>query len=984
MKLTKPQQKAVEYNKGPLLIIAGAGAGKTFVLVEKVKYLIKQRLAKPDQILALTFTDKAAREMEERVDKALPYGYFQMYISTFHAFCDQILREEAQHIGLSPAYKLQAQAESILFLKSNLFLFQLKYFRPLGNPNKFIEGLIQHCSRLRDEDVTPEQYTSWAKNKKLKLKNKKSEEDKVEVEKNLELSAAYKKFQDIKIKENVMDFADLIFYTLSLFRKRKNILEGYRKQFKYILVDEFQDTNIAQYELIKLLAPNDKNPKLTAVGDDSQSIYKFRGAAVSNILQFMDYYPKAEKMVLVDNFRSNQKILDTAYQVIKHNDPDTLEAKLDISKDLKSRTGPGDDKSINFYLADRVEEEADYVAHQIKKLKNTTSSDGKKYRWQDVAVLVRANNHADPFVRAFSRASIPYQFLGPGMLFKKAEVKELIAYLKTLYDINDSASFYRLLSIDAFDLDRRDLANLISFTRKTNLSLFETVEAYLSFFYPELSKPEYSNYKKHLFLIKKETREKLYKIYQTINRALSLLKKETAGQILYYFLEESGYLQKLINYKTEKEEQMALNISKFFDKLKTYETEHQDASVFAVVDYIEMSMELGESPIASDIDWTDVDAVNILTVHSAKGLEFPIVFLVNLTNERFPTRKRREQVPIPDELIKEVLPEGDYHILEERRLFYVGMTRAKDRVYLTSASYYGEAKRERKVSRFVVEALGKTAVLRAEDEKKMEKSQLSIFDFKTVEEMVPKRKIQLTNFSFSQIDTYKTCPLRYKYQYVLKVPTPPSAVLSFGETIHNALQEFYQLFKLGENPNFETLLQIYQRSWNPIGYSTKSYEKSMKEEGERILKDFFDKYHTKDLQIIDLEKWFKIKIEDDIFIRGKIDRVDKKNGQIEIIDYKTGKKPTDKRLKESLQLSLYALAATDPGWYNKEIDHVTLTFYFLQEGEKVSSRRKREDLAEVKKEVKQVAEKIRQGKFEPHFGFWCDFCPFKINCEAWQ
>ncbi len=976
MQLTKSQKQAVEYNKGPLLIIAGAGTGKTTVLVEKIKHLIKISLAKPEEILALTFTDKAAREMEERIDKALPYGYFQMWVSTFHSFADRILREEAAHIGLSPAYKLQTQAQSVLYLRNNLFLFELKYFRPLGNPNKFIEGLIQHFSRLRDEDISPKEYLDWAKNQKT-LKD----EDKTEHEKNLELAKAYQKFQDLKLKDNAMDFSDLIFYTLKLFRERKNILKKYKEQFKYVLVDEFQDTNIAQYELIKLLAPPSENPKLSVIGDDNQSIYKFRGASVSNILQFMDDYKTAQKVVLVENYRSNQKILDAAYQLIKHNDPDTLEARLGISKNLKSLTGKGDNKSVNLYLTDRAEEEAELVVKEIIHLK-------KQFQWHDFAILVRANNHANVFARTLSRLGVPYQFLGPGMLFKQPEVKDLIAYLKVLYDIADSPSLFRVLNMDIFNLDPKDIARLTSFTRNTHLSLFETIEIYLSFFYPELYKKEFANFKKYLFVIREETKEKLYKLYKLITRSLSLLKKETAGQILYYFLEDSGYLPKLMKYKSEKEEKIALNISKFFDKLKTYEVEQEDASVFAVVDYIQMSMELGESPLASDIDWTNYDAVNILTVHAAKGLEFPVVFLVNLTSQRFPTRERKEQIPIPEQLIKEILPVGNYHLEEERRLFYVGLTRAKDKVYLTASYYYGEGKRERKISPFVVETQGEEIVLAKKEEKKSEKNQLSIFDFKKIEEVIPKERPsigRLNTFSFSQIDTYRSCPLKYKYQYILRIPTPPSAAASFGQTIHQTLQKFYRFYRFGESPDFKTMMELFQESWIPLGYTSKGYETKMKKEGEKILEEFYKKYHNNKLRIIDLEKWFKIKIDNDVFISGFMDRVDFLNkNQLEIIDYKTGKQPEKKKLENSLQLGMYALAASDKGLYNKRVGDIVLTFYFLQNGEKISMKRSEQDILKIRKEVKEIVEKVNKSNFESNIGPWCGFCPFKINCEAWQ
>ncbi|MFA6533143.1 MAG: ATP-dependent DNA helicase [Patescibacteria group bacterium] len=980
--LNKEQQQAVKYNKGPLLIIAGAGTGKTSVIVEKIKFLVKKKLAKPEQILALTFTEKAASEMEERVDQAMPYGYFQMNISTFHAFAEQILKENGYQIGLSPSYRLMTEAETIIFLKKNLFLFELKYFRPLGNPNKFLEALLQHFSRLRDENVSPEEYIRYAqvKNEKLKIKNL-DEDELIERAKYQELAIAYQTYQKLKLKEGLMDFADLVYYVLQLFQKRSNILKRYQQQYPFVLVDEFQDTNISQYQLIRLLCPVKKNPNLTVVGDDSQAIYKFRGASISNIINFMKDYKKTRQITLKKNYRSNQTILDTAYKLIKNNNPDTLEFKLGISKNLIANK-PDYKEAINFYLSENVEEESDQVVKEIIKLSKT-------YKYSDFAILSRANNHSEPFIRSLLRAGIPFQFLGPGTLYKQPEVKDLIAYLKILYDLEDSPSLFRLLYMDIYSIDKKDISLLLSFSKKINQSFFNAMEIYL------IDRSEYEIYKKYLPLLKSETKQKLLKIYQMIIKHLGLLKTNTAGQILYYFLEDSGLLLTLTNYKNEAQEKVAINISNFFNKLKMFESEHEDASVFAVIDFINMSIEMGESPILAKTDTSSLNAVNILTVHSAKGLEFPVVFLVNLTEERFPTRHKKETIGIPEALIKEILPVGDYHIQEERRLFYVGLTRAEDQLFLSSSKFYGEGKRQRKISRFVMETLGDKIVNEQTSIKKDEKSQLTIFDFKTQKQTkrgsvttdpyTDHRLPTTNNFSYSQLNSYKTCPLQYKYQYVLKIPTTSTAAESFGSAIHKTLQDFYSKFLLNKKIDKKRLLEIYKQDWIPVGYSSKAHEERMKREGEKILKNYFDKFHSGDLRIIGLEKLFKIKIADDIFLTGKIDRIDQFNkNEIEIIDYKTGKKPVEKELAKSLQLTIYSLAAQDKNFLNKKLSEINLTFYYLQAPEKITLKKTEEDLAETKDGIINMVEEIRQNIFVANPGMHCDFCPFKIICEAWQ
>ena len=251
MILNKEQKKAIAFGKGPLLIIAGAGTGKTTVITERIHYLLSSGKAKPEEILALTFTEKAAREMEERVDQTLPYGTTKLWISTFHAFCDRVLKSESLSVGLNPNFTLMGEAESIQFFIKNLFAFKLEYFRPLGNPTKFVSGMLQHFSRLKDEDVSPREYSEWVEKFSKKVE---SEEDIEEAKKYKELADAYRTYEELKTKEGFADYGDLIANTLMIFRTRKKILSQYQKQFAYILIDEFQDTNFAQNELAILLS----------------------------------------------------------------------------------------------------------------------------------------------------------------------------------------------------------------------------------------------------------------------------------------------------------------------------------------------------------------------------------------------------------------------------------------------------------------------------------------------------------------------------------------------------------------------------------------------------------------------------------------------------------------------------------------------------------------------------------------------------------
>lgn len=398
----------------------------------------------------------------------------------------------------------------------------------------------------------------------------------------------------------------------------------------------------------------------------------------------------------------------------------------------------------------------------------------------------------------------------------------------------------------------------------------------------------------------------------------------------------------------------------------------------------DISFEMGESPLSANTDWIENDAVNILTVHSSKGLEFPVVFLVNLVQQRFPTAERREKIPIPDTLIKEILPEGDYHEQEERRLFYVGMTRAKDRLLFTAANYYGEGKRERKISPFVGEALGRDEKEIFKKESGQRVKQLSFMDFRRREEPLTQviRKIP-EYLSYTQFDAFAICPLQYKYRYVLKIPVPTSPAGSFGTSVHGALERFYNLVKENFQPTKDDLLRLLDDEWIPVGYKNRRFEERMRQRGRDMLSRYFDTYHTKATVPLMLEQVFRIKISPALTIGGKIDRIDGlASDKWEIIDYKTGKRPSDREIARSLQMSVYAMAASDPNLYGKKVEDISLTFFFLEQGEKVTSQRTKEQISTVKKELAEKAKEIGTSDFPPRIGPWCKFCDFKLICQA--
>ncbi|MFA5413350.1 MAG: UvrD-helicase domain-containing protein [Patescibacteria group bacterium] len=961
--LNQAQKEAVSHEDGPLLIVAGAGTGKTTVITRRLAFLILEKKIKPDEILALTFTEKAAGEMEERADQLLPYGYVDLWISTFHSFCERILKEHAIDIGLPGDFKLLNQTEQWLLMRQNLERFNLDYYRPLGNPTKFIHSLLKHFSRAKDEEIWPENYLDYAENLKLN-KDSAIAEDKDRL---LEVASAYHTYEQLLLENNALDFGDLINYTLKLFRTRPAILEKYRQKFKYILVDEFQDTNWAQYELIKMLAAPKNN--LTVVGDDDQSIYKFRGASISNIMQFKNDFPYAREIIITDNYRTKQNILDLAYKFIKQNNPNRLEAKLGIVKKLAAqREGEGIIDHLHCKTADQ---EARAVAEKILELKKSDTATS----WQDFAILVRANNQAEMFMGVLDQCGIPYHFLASSGLYGKPVILDIIAYLKTLDNYHESTALYRVLNMPFVDLVYDDLLAMNFSVKKKNWSLYEAM--------------------KHAAAVgvSGDGLRKINKILGFIERHTAIARERGVSKVVFKFLEDFQYLANLTK-RAEKGDLRAAEdigyINNFLKKIEEFERANPDKSIKNFMTELDMALESGEEgSLAGSFD-EGPDTVKILTVHGAKGLEFKYVFIVNLVDLRFPSTDRKEPIEMPAALVKEILPEGDIHLEEERRLFYVAMTRARDGLFLTSAADYG-GQRKKKLSRFLVElgfvtpeAVTPTGQVYFDEEKQ------------TAEGRTPVKKFWLpSKFSFTQLKAFETCPLQYKFAHVLVVPTRGKFTFSFGKSMHGTLQKFFDqiskkennkqadLFggnRAGENtavPSVEDLLKIYEETWINDWYDSKSHEDEYKKLGRVILREFYKLHEGQWPKTKFLEKGFNLKIGDST-VRGVIDRIDDVLGGVEIVDYKTGSVPKDEKYLDKDQLLIYQAAASEVFGEKP----VTLSYYYLGENKKMSFLGTDEELGGIKEKIAATIEEIKKSEFLPKPSlFTCKNCDFKDICE---
>jgi len=950
--LNKAQVEAVEHCDGPLLVIAGAGTGKTSVVTRRIARLIEKGV-NPSKILALTFTEKAANEMEERVDRLVPYGYSAVWISTFHSFGDRVLRDNAIAIGLAPDFKVLNVAECVIFLKENIFELPLDYYRPSGNPAKYLSELVRFIGRLKDEDISPEAYSGFAKG----LEKSGAPEDYVKQQS--ELAASYAKYNELMAGHGYVDYGDQISLALRLFRARPSVLERYREKFSYILADEFQDTNYAQFELIKLLTGKRRN--VTVVADDDQSIYKFRGAAISNVLNFKDVYPDAKEITLTENYRSAQPILDAAYRLIRHNDPDRLEVKSGINKKLVSirNDAPGTSGVRSLHL-DTITNEVDSVC---KIIEDGVKSGKRNLR--DFAILVRANSDAVPFLRELALRGIEHGFSGSSGLYSRDEIRLLICFLRAITDHSDNLSLFHVAGHAPYEIKAEDLVPCHNLAKRRHGSLLNVMkDVSFGFNVPLDISPA------GLIGIKR--------LYNDVARFSELGLRESTAGVLYSFLMETGYLSGISKDRTEETEEKVKNITRFFNIVTHMEETLGVRKPNAFVDYLNLLMEAGDDPPSASADF-ESDCVRVLTVHKSKGLEFPVVFMVGLVSGRFPRKGRSELIEIPRELIKDILPSGDFHLEEERRLFYVGMTRAKDELYLTSAVDYGGA-RGKKMSQFVIEALDVPRAVPLKT-KPMEAILKYAPAAGSKEKALPLPDDAPVHLSAYQIDDYVTCPWKYRYAHVLNVPLLPHHTIMYGKAVHEAIAFYFRAVMEGTAAGAEDLVAVYKAAWRSEGFISRAHEEKRFAEGAAALRAFVERQKGSGIKPACVEKSFTVELGN-VIVRGRFDLIEEREDGAHIIDFKTSdvreEDKAEDKAKKSLQLKVYALS------YLKNFKKMPAgcELRFVDSGLTGAASFSDKDMDKTESLIHEVARGVRKRDYiaKPDYNK-CNWCAFKDICD---
>lgn len=610
--LNSRQQEAVKVKEASILVIAGAGSGKTKVLTHRITHLIFKKKINPGNILAVTFTNKAAQEMKNRIefiskDISSSKKMKGLWMGTFHSICARILRHEIDVLGYDKNYVIYDKSDQLSMIRKCIKALNLdskKY-----SPN-IISSIIDKAKNNL-EDVEIFEYNALNYYKKI-------------------VARVYKQYQEELFENNALDFSDLIFLTVKLFKEKPDILENYQYKFKYILVDEYQDINFAQYQLVKLLSGKYNN--LFVVGDPDQSIYKFRGADLSNILRFEHDFPHSRVIKLEQNYRSTKVILEGATNLIKHN-------RNRKEKELWTDKKGGE--KIRCYEAVSALDEAVFVSQEIIKLNKE-----KDKAFKDFAILYRTNAQSRAFEEIFSKQGIPFRVVGGLRFYERKEIKDILAYLRFIHDQKDGVSFLRIINKAKLGIGKITLSKIEEFARKNNLNIYQALKQGLGVIKISADRKEAIN--EFIYLID-ELNEK---------------KKEIKGsELLIGLIKKINYYEELKKEGEFIAQSKIENIKELILAVQEFEENNEDKSLTAFLEYVVLITDI-------DLYKGEEDVVTVMTLHSAKGLEFPVVFITGFEEGIFPHSRS--------------LNSGE-ELEEERRLCYVGMTRAKERLYLTYA-----------------------------------------------------------------------------------------------------------------------------------------------------------------------------------------------------------------------------------------------------------------------------------------------------------
>jgi DNA helicase-2/ATP-dependent DNA helicase PcrA len=963
------QREAIEHVHGPMLVVAGAGTGKTSVLIHRIARLVEQAHAQPERVLALTYTVAAANEMRDRVREQVGK---KIHSLTFHDYCLGLLQRAGRDFGVLDEKDLW------IFLRKRIRDLHLQHYVRAANVTQFLNDLLGFLSRCHDELVTPEMYTAYlARLERGELpiprvaKSKDQLSDAEVIARCQEIAHVFVTTERWLREENLGTFGHMITRAHHLLSTDRNLLAEEQARARFILVDEFQDANFAQIQILAALAGEEAN--LFAVGDPDQAIYRFRGASSAAFQLFRRHFPQTKLVLLGRNRRSTTSILRCAFAVVDKNPPvfaanqftasqpgafayqraPLLSAKDEAAKLEGKALAAFPVEAVSFAVKDA---EAPDVVRSIEETQRRL-----RCKWKDFAVLYRSHVNRDEVVNQLAERPIPFTIENMDVS-DTPEVRDLFACVAVVVDLGSDASLFRVAALPQFDVDPEQLrAALRSIAKESKEGVVVPLASVLEGV--------------------AGGRAVLENVYQA---RTDVSRTEAKARAALELIAKQFHLD--VNSRIL---QAALVFAREWEKKKTTETKELGEWI-EYLDYFRQAG--GVIPLASN---DDEDAVRLMTAHGAKGLEFAHVFIVRATSGSFPASYRETLVEFPQELgdPDSAVDVDDKTLFgqEERRLFYVAMTRAKDSLHIYGKQGIG---RDKTPAGFMREMICNPSLepwlrARAALPSQPELLDLSIAAgadpaYPEVSRLpawlalppIPGLEARL---SASAIDTYQNCPLRFKFEREWRLSKELHAAMQYGAAIHRVLRTYYDSQRLGRTKSDEELLQLFRDDLTASGIQDEYQRDLYLKQGLQQLQDFLTATTaTAAPEVLHTEEWFEVEISG-TKIAGRIDRIDRMpDGSVAVVDYKTGKARSQEDADDSLQLSIYAMAAREKWGY--EVSQ--LVFHNLEGNVPVVSRRTEFQLAETRNQVGDVARNIAAGNFKPKPDYYCNFCAFRGLCPA--
>ncbi|UCH12459.1 MAG: ATP-dependent helicase [Candidatus Omnitrophota bacterium] len=900
-KLNARQRQAVDTTDGPVLVLAGPGTGKTELLSVRAANIIHKKMALPENLLILTYTNAAAKTMKERLGKILgPKGY-EMEICTFHSFANSTILESEE-----AANYIQEKIEISSIEKMRAFEYILDHtegidpVRPFRAPYTYRSEIEKRIGELKKEGVSPEKFQKYADNVKkddIYIQDKHIPRLKA-FAKVYKLYEAYKRGENEELfdERGRYDFDDMIMLALETVKKEEELKRQIQRQYTYIMVDEYQDTNGAQLELLFSILP-DKSPNICCVGDDDQSIYRFQGASTGNFRVFKKRFPDASLVSLQDSYRSTEEIIDITAKII-----DQLPSDERVETKRLNVTCKYKNKIIDFNQFSTETEELLYIAKKIEGLKKTVS-------YSDIAVLLRKREDILKVIDVFQKKGIPYATDGKENIANETRVRQMldVLYLVNCRNTTDArekdAYFYRVISSDYFNIPTQDILRLINKVNQQKMKLKKQATLLQEFLdiFPIKAKdtaPPSSETKKLPVLkqISFKAPEKLHFASWVINRLFSKSQDTPAHAIIMHFIKDAnlyGYILEAFKDKQVLKTRDLRALSSFVNMVKASDLTRPGIKLPEFLEEIEIRKEHGIS-LQGDLVTQTQEGVRVFTAHGSKGLEFSVVFLpFCLQDKNWPVRPRPELIPLPPEIFKTKERVKDKSkikqliLYDEIRLFYVASTRAKSHLIYTASPA------ENRVTSFYIEKLGLTLKDYEAKEEDVIKAALSLSDKKDPfigTENILKDLTSALTLNPTSINTYIRCKRKFLYNNILQIPSTKKRPLIFGTCVHKALEDTYRRFKETKQfPNFAFFKESFKRELNFQGVEKSIYAQCERE--VENLRGWFANEAKSPIEPVGLEQRLSINLNGIVFTGyyDKTELIDKKTKAVRVIDYKTGK-----------------------------------------------------------------------------------------------